>query len=548
MNKSTLFLGDLSTFCTETEIHDLFSPYGEILEIKIMRSEETNRNLSYGFIKFSNSNSAKKAMENLNGYLLSGRNLKIGWATYRSKSNAKNNPQQQHHDRIESSSVHVSYISYQLKNLVTEVSLRDLFRKYGEVIDTSIKKSDIDLNINRQCGYGFIHYPSTPEGIMSALNSVKFLNDATIDDICFKCSVSHNLEKHLNSLSNQLNNPDLSKIAQSLSSNSSPNVSLSPSPTTTSINASSNTFVGSSFSNSNSNSILSSSNSISENSNHFSLFEMNSFNNSSSAPIPMNQDNQINLSLNPSSFSSQSTSAATSFESPSSLIGNLFPKSNPAEDNFPSSGIESFISHLEIDNLDNNSLRFFDSKSKQSSIYNDPFSSNTSISSFSSNSNPISSTSSPNSSFEVSKLNYSGVNPSSPNSYFSSNSMFTQNNNNNSLFGSHFSHSPFNNNNNNNMMINPSSQKINPIISDNSNNYYSSNNVLFSSHAQHHQFQPHHMQHHQQQQQLQQQNRSTFFGQNQNFPMNHQHFDLSYGQYSNSTNNDFSRFPITFNS
>jgi hypothetical protein len=49
-----------------------------------------------------------------------------------------------HHDRIESSSVHVSYISYQLKSLITEESLRMLFSTYGVVLDTSIKKSYID--------------------------------------------------------------------------------------------------------------------------------------------------------------------------------------------------------------------------------------------------------------------------------------------------------------------------------------------------------------------------------------------------------------------
>ncbi|RYG96887.1 RNA-binding protein [archaeon] len=76
-NKNTLFLGDLSTFCSEREIHQAFSPYGEILEIKIMRSEETYRNLSYGFIKFANANSAKKALNGLNGVLFCGRHLRL---------------------------------------------------------------------------------------------------------------------------------------------------------------------------------------------------------------------------------------------------------------------------------------------------------------------------------------------------------------------------------------------------------------------------------------------------------------------------------------
>jgi RNA recognition motif-containing protein len=75
-NKTTLFLGDLSAFCSERDIHEIFSPYGEVLEIKIMRSEETNRNLSYGFIKFATHNSAKRALNGLHGVLFCGRNLR----------------------------------------------------------------------------------------------------------------------------------------------------------------------------------------------------------------------------------------------------------------------------------------------------------------------------------------------------------------------------------------------------------------------------------------------------------------------------------------
>lgn len=75
-NKSTLFLGDLSAFCSEQDIYNFFVPYGEITEIKIMRSEETHRNLSYGFIKFANPACAKRALNGLDGVLFCGRHLR----------------------------------------------------------------------------------------------------------------------------------------------------------------------------------------------------------------------------------------------------------------------------------------------------------------------------------------------------------------------------------------------------------------------------------------------------------------------------------------
>jgi RNA recognition motif-containing protein len=74
--KTTLFVGDLAIFCTESDLEKTFSPFGDIVEIKIMKSEETNRNLSYGFIKFVNSASAKEAMAKLDGKILCGRPLR----------------------------------------------------------------------------------------------------------------------------------------------------------------------------------------------------------------------------------------------------------------------------------------------------------------------------------------------------------------------------------------------------------------------------------------------------------------------------------------
>lgn len=191
--KSSLFIGDLAIFCSEREIEDAFSPFGEIQEIKIMRSEETSRNLSYGFIKFSSALSAKRAMTELNGVILCGRPLRIRWATYKSKVGSKE-PKQ---DVLETSPVHVSFISYQIDKLVTEESLRELFSKYGVVVDASIKKSMIDTDVRRQSGYGFVHYSITGEGIHAAIRAASSLDDITVESVNYKCSLSHNLNKYL---------------------------------------------------------------------------------------------------------------------------------------------------------------------------------------------------------------------------------------------------------------------------------------------------------------------------------------------------------------
>lgn len=71
-----LFLGDLSIFCDEKDIESAFAQFGEIVDVRIQRSKETARALSYGFIEFADSASAAAALSSMNYYLLKGRPLR----------------------------------------------------------------------------------------------------------------------------------------------------------------------------------------------------------------------------------------------------------------------------------------------------------------------------------------------------------------------------------------------------------------------------------------------------------------------------------------
>jgi hypothetical protein len=72
----SLFIGDLHINCQEEEVQELFSSFGEVTSVKIMRSLETGRNLSYGFVSFLNKEDADEAIKGLHGYMLGGRKLR----------------------------------------------------------------------------------------------------------------------------------------------------------------------------------------------------------------------------------------------------------------------------------------------------------------------------------------------------------------------------------------------------------------------------------------------------------------------------------------
>jgi heterogeneous nuclear ribonucleoprotein A1/A3 len=71
-----LFLGDLSLFCNEEDLRNAFQPYGNLVEVRIKRSKENKKNLSYGFVEYSSPIEAIKAMQVMDGKLLCGRALK----------------------------------------------------------------------------------------------------------------------------------------------------------------------------------------------------------------------------------------------------------------------------------------------------------------------------------------------------------------------------------------------------------------------------------------------------------------------------------------
>ncbi len=75
---NTLFLGDLSLFCTEKDLQKLFGKFGPLQDIRLKRSNDQDRtSLSYGFVKFAHKQDAAKALQELDGFMLLGRAIKL---------------------------------------------------------------------------------------------------------------------------------------------------------------------------------------------------------------------------------------------------------------------------------------------------------------------------------------------------------------------------------------------------------------------------------------------------------------------------------------
>ncbi|XP_055348900.1 selenocysteine insertion sequence-binding protein 2-like isoform X2 [Paramacrobiotus metropolitanus] len=78
-----LYVGSLHFNITEAMLKDIFEPFGKLDSVQLAMDPESGRSKEYAFISFRDAHDAKRAMEQLNGFVLAGRAMKIGHVTDR---------------------------------------------------------------------------------------------------------------------------------------------------------------------------------------------------------------------------------------------------------------------------------------------------------------------------------------------------------------------------------------------------------------------------------------------------------------------------------
>nr|CAB3498430.1 unnamed protein product [Digitaria exilis] len=57
----------MSFYTTEDELKDVFSPFGNVQEARLMQDHQTGRMKGFGFVKYSSQAEAEKAVEAMDG-------------------------------------------------------------------------------------------------------------------------------------------------------------------------------------------------------------------------------------------------------------------------------------------------------------------------------------------------------------------------------------------------------------------------------------------------------------------------------------------------
>ena len=75
-----LYVGNLPFSIDQEGLKKLFESYGEIEEATVITDKFSGRSKGFGFVTFKNSEAAKKAIAEMNGKEVDGRELKVNEA------------------------------------------------------------------------------------------------------------------------------------------------------------------------------------------------------------------------------------------------------------------------------------------------------------------------------------------------------------------------------------------------------------------------------------------------------------------------------------
>ena len=75
-----IYIGNLPYSTTEDDLRQLFAEYGAVTSANIIKDRDTGNSKGFGFVEMESQADGQKAIDNLNGSSVSGRNIKVNEA------------------------------------------------------------------------------------------------------------------------------------------------------------------------------------------------------------------------------------------------------------------------------------------------------------------------------------------------------------------------------------------------------------------------------------------------------------------------------------
>ncbi|XP_074640317.1 poly(U)-binding-splicing factor PUF60-like [Tubulanus polymorphus] len=159
-----IYVGSINFEIKEDTIKQAFMPFGPIKSVNLSWDPVTNKHKGFAFIEYELPEAAHLALEQMNGVMIGGRNIKVG--------RPSNMPQAQpiiEELAHEAKSYNRIYIA-SIHNDLTENDIKSVFQAFGTILSCHLAPDTTKPSKHK--GYGFIEYGSS----QSAQDAVSSMN------------------------------------------------------------------------------------------------------------------------------------------------------------------------------------------------------------------------------------------------------------------------------------------------------------------------------------------------------------------------------------
>merc|ERR1719308_71643 len=151
----------------DEKLKEVFSKFGKITSYKVIMADESGKNKGFGFVSFEDSESAEKAVEELNGVEMFGKTLYVGRAQKKAErqQELKKKFEQLKLERLN----RYQGVNLYVKNLddtIDDERLRKEFAPYGTITSAKVMNEE-----GRSKGFGFVCF-SSPEEATKAVTEM----------------------------------------------------------------------------------------------------------------------------------------------------------------------------------------------------------------------------------------------------------------------------------------------------------------------------------------------------------------------------------------